>query len=33
MFPHQSSNFVFNPGLSVFSFGCFIWDKLIDGSF
>ena len=30
---HQSSNSVVNPGLSVFSFGCFMGDKLVYSCF
>ena len=32
-FPHESSESTFNPGLSVFIFGYFMWDKLIYSSF
>ena len=32
-FPHQSCNSNFKQRLSVFSFACFVWDKLIYGSF
>ena len=32
-FPHQSSDSAVDPGLFVFIFGCFIWDKLTYSSF
>ena len=32
-FPHQSPNSNVKLRLSVLSFGCFVWDKLIYGSF
>ena len=32
-FPHQLSDSAVDPGLFVFIFGCFMWDKLTYGSF
>ena len=32
-YPHQSSDSAVDPGLLVFIFGCFMWDKLIYSSF
>ena len=32
-FSHQSSDSAVDPGLFVFIFGCFMWDKLTYGSF